>query len=277
MTAPIGIIAGGGGLPVALANRLMPDRSLFVIRLSGFADCALGTYAGQELNIGEIGGVMSALRAAGCTQIVFAGAVKRPDFVTLELDEIGQSCLPALIAAAQYGDDALLSALVEIFVAQGFDVVGAQTLCPDLLSPAGLIAGAAPEAQAAADLDKGLQIARLIGAEDIGQGCVVADGVVLALEAQEGTDGMLKRLSDLPLAVRGTPERRRGVLVKCAKPNQDRRIDLPVIGADTVVNGARAGLLGIGIEAGSAMIVEREAVERAAQEMGVFVIGLGAG
>ena len=274
MTAALGIIAGGGSLPTVLARYLAPKREVFIVRLSGFADAALDQFAGVELNIGEIGGVMEALRGAGCGRLVFAGAVKRPDFGTLRLDETGQTHLPALVAAATRGDDALLSAVVEIFADEGFEVVGAETLCPELLCPVGLIAGTAPDERVLQDLSKALRIARLIGREDIGQGCVVADGLVLAVEAQEGTDGMLERLSDLPLAVRGTPDARRGVLVKCAKPDQDRRIDLPVIGTQTVEMAARAGLVGIGIEAGGCLIVEREAVLDMARAQGVFVMGL---
>ena len=274
MTATLGIIAGGGALPVALARHLAPEREVFIVRLSGFADAALGSYAGVDMNIGEIGGVMDALRAVGCRRMVFVGAVRRPDFSTLRLDEAGQRHLPVLIEAAKGGDDALLSCLVDIFTREGFDVVGAETLCPELLCPAGLIAGTPPDARTLGDLSKAMRIARLIGSEDIGQGCVVADGLVLAVEAQEGTDGMLKRLADLPLAVRGTPERRRGVLVKCAKPDQDRRIDLPVVGAQTVEMAARAGLAGIGLEAGSCLIVERTAVLDMARAQELFVIGL---
>ena len=274
MTGRLGIIAGAGALPVVLARHVGAQGDVFVVRLSGFADAALGSFAGIELNIGEIGGVMEALRSAGCGRIVFAGAVKRPDFSTLRLDEAGQHHLPALVAAAARGDDALLSALVGIFGDEGFEVVGAETLCPELLCPVGLIAGAAPDERVLRDLSKALRIARLIGREDIGQGCVVADGLVLAVEAQEGTDGMLRRLADLPLAVRGTPEARRGVLVKCAKPDQERRIDLPVVGTQTIEMAARAGLVGIGLEAGSCLIVEREAVVDMARAQGIFVMGL---
>lgn len=274
MSAPIGIVAGGGALPVVLARRLDPNQAVFVVRLAGFADAGLDAYSGTEVNIGEIGGAISALRTAGCQKLVFAGAVRRPEFSALRLDEVGRTHLSRLSAAAQKGDDALLSCLVEIFSDEGFAVIGVQDVCPEFLSSAGLIAGERPDQQALSDLAKALRISRLIGAEDIGQGCVVANGLVLAMEAQEGTDGMLRRLSDLPLAVRGTPELRRGVLVKCAKPAQDTRIDLPVIGKDTIENAARAGLVGIGLEAGSCLIVDREAVVEMARAHGLFVIGL---
>ena len=274
MTKCLGIIAGGGQLPVILAQTASANRDVFVIRLSGFADVSLDAYGGVTQNIGEIGGTIEALRAARCETIVFAGAVRRPDFTKLQLDEAGQKYLPTLLTAARQGDDGLLTALVEVFSGEGFEVVGAQAICETLLCPVGLIAGDEPDQETVGDLAKAMRMARLIGAEDVGQGAVVADGLVLALEAQEGTDGMLTRLTDLPATVRGSVDRRRGVLVKCAKPDQERRIDLPVLGVETVLGAARAGLAGIGLEAGSCLIVDRAQVEAAAREAGIFVVGL---
>jgi DUF1009 family protein len=96
---------------------------------------------------------------------------------------------------------------------------------------------------------------------------------VLALEAAEGTDAMLARVAALPMAVRGEAGARRGVLVKCAKPIQDRRIDLPTIGVDTLEAAAKAGLSGLAVEAGGALIVDRAAVVARADALGMFVVG----
>ncbi|MEO9971181.1 MAG: UDP-2,3-diacylglucosamine diphosphatase LpxI [Hyphomonadaceae bacterium] len=274
MSGRLGIIAGGGQLPIILAQDVSLTQPPFVVRLAGFADAALNEHSGDDINIGAIGATVAALRAAGCDRVVFAGAVSRPDFATVELDETGRAHFPELLEAAQRGDDALLAALVEIIAEQGFEVVGAHEVCPRLLCPTGVVAGGAPNPKDSEDLRKGYRIARLIGQEDIGQACVVAGGLVLALEAQEGTDGMLRRVSELPEAIRGSDANRRGVLVKCAKPQQERRIDLPVIGVETVQNAASAGLAGIGLEAGSCLIVDREAVQAEALRHGIFVVGL---
>lgn len=274
MGKPLGIIAGGGDLPIVLAEAAARTQPIFIVRLSGYADAALAVHPGIDRNIGTIGGTIEALRAAGCAHLVFVGSVARPDLSTVELDEVGQSHVPTLLEAARQGDDALLASLVQIFASQGFEVLGAHEIYSDLLCPVGLVAGTKPDELNLSDLDKAYRMARLIGREDIGQGCVVADGLVLALEAQEGTDGMLRRLADLPQAVRGTTANRRGVLVKCAKPGQDRRIDLPVIGVQTVRNVAEAGLAGIGLEAGSCLIVDREGVTEETENSGIFVVGL---
>jgi DUF1009 family protein len=124
------------------------------------------------------------------------------------------------------------------------------------------------------DILRALNIARAIGDMDIGQGAVVARGLVLAVEAQEGTDAMLARCAELPVAVRGTPESPVGVLAKAPKPNQERRVDLPTIGVPTVVAAANAGLAGIVGEAGALLVVDRQAVIRCADNLGLFVVGV---
>jgi hypothetical protein len=103
---------------------------------------------------------------------------------------------------------------------------------------------------------------------------VVVRGLVLAVEAQEGTDAMLRRCAELPASVRGTPEAPFGVLAKAPKPIQERRIDLPTIGLATVQRVAKAGLAGIVGEAGGLLVLDREAVIEAADELGVFIVGV---
>jgi hypothetical protein len=127
-----------------------------------------------------------------------------------------------------------------------------------------------------ADIAKAIETARAIGMLDIGQGAVVCDGLVLAVEAQEGTDAMLQRVAELPADLRGTAERRRGVLAKVAKPIQEERVDLPTIGLATVEAAARAGLAGIVGVAGKMLVLDRDAVVRAADAAGLFVMGVAA-
>jgi UDP-2,3-diacylglucosamine hydrolase len=125
-----------------------------------------------------------------------------------------------------------------------------------------------------ADVERALQIARDIGRLDIGQGAVVCDGLVLAVEAQEGTDAMLGRVADLPAAIRGAPDAPRGVLAKTPKPIQEERVDLPTIGLGTLHAVARAGLAGVVGEAGRLLVLDREAVIGLADELGVFILGV---
>ncbi len=270
----IGIVAGGGALPIALAEHCArAGAAYFVARVEGFADAALEAHPGAAFGPGEIGARNAALKAAGCDAVVMGGVVSRPDFATLRLDERGMALAPKLLAGAAKGDDALLRTLVEDFEADGFRVVGAHEVAPFLLAGAGAVGALMPNAAARADISKAAAVASAVGAWDIGQGVVVCDGLVLAVEAQEGTDRMLERVASLPGAVRGSPDRPRGVLLKRPKPGQERRIDLPTIGAETIARAKAAGLAGVAVEAGGALIVERAALASAADAAGLYVYG----
>lgn len=181
--------------------------------------------------------------------------------------------VPALLAAAPLGDDALLRALMAEHERAGFRVVGADEVMRELLAAAGAWGALAPDFAQRADILKAALVAAAAGSFDIGQGVVVCDGLVLAVEAQEGTDAMLRRVADLPAPLRGSARARRGVLVKRPKPMQERRIDLPVVGVATVELAAAAGLAGIAVEAGGALVVRRAELIAAADSVGVFLYG----
>lgn len=274
----IGIVAGGGGLPIVLAQTCeQSGADYYVARVATFADASLDAHPGAEFSAGEIGTRNAALRAAGCDAVVMAGVVTRPDFGALRFDERGQTLLPKLINAAGGGDDALLRVLVEDFEADGFRVVGAHEVAPDLLVREGPLGAHKPDARARADIAKAAQIAHAIGVWDIGQAIAVCDGLVLAIEAQEGTDRMIERVGALPRAIRGTPEARRGILLKRPKPQQERRIDLPTIGLETIERAAQAGLAGVAVEAGGALVIDKAALSARADELGIFVYGFSDG
>ncbi|MBA3069675.1 MAG: DUF1009 domain-containing protein [Hyphomonas sp.] len=274
MPAPLGLIAGLGDLPVAIAeNAVATGQGVHVLRLKGFEDPRLAHYPGSVVGLGEVGAVISRLREAGCRDLVFAGIVRRPNFSDLKLDLKGAALLPKVLSEARKGDDALLRVLVNEFEKSGFNVIGSEQAHASLLAPAGLIAGVAPSGSLLADLEVAARVAAASGALDIGQACVVCDGLVLAVEAQEGTDEMLRRCAALPETIRGTPEARRGVLVKRPKPVQERRIDLPTTGVSTVDLAAAAGLAGIGVEAGGALMLNRPAMIQSAESHGLFLYG----
>ncbi len=267
----LGLIAGGGELPVHVAAAAEADGRLgCVVALDGFADPARFTQA-TPCGLAKIGSMFKALHDARCDAVCFAGIVARPDFSKLKPDMKGVSLLPKVLSAAARGDDALLRAVIAIFEREGLAVIGADEIAEELKARPGLLGGIGPDDTARADALKALHVAAVIGAEDIGQGAVVARGLVLAVEAQEGTDAMLARVAGLPEALRGAAAARSGVLAKRPKPVQERRIDLPVIGVPTVEAAAKAGLAGIVAPAGGALILGRDSVARAADAAGVFV------
>lgn len=270
----LGIIAGGGDLPVALAEHCASTEApYFVARIAPYADMALDRHPGATHGLGAMGARIQALRAAGCDALVLIGQVPRQDPRTLELDDVAVAMLPALLAAAPQGDDALLRAVMAEHEKAGFKIIGAEDAMRGLLAAAGVWGEHAPSQSDRRDIVKAARIAAAVGALDIGQGVVVCDGLVLAVEAQEGTDAMLGRVALLPEALRGSTSARRGVLVKRPKPIQERRIDLPTIGVKTIEGALGAGLSGVAVEAGGALAVRRDALVAAADASGLFVYG----
>jgi DUF1009 family protein len=270
----LGLVAGGGDLPVILAEHCATTgRDYFVARIEPFASAALETHPGVTLNLGAMGARMQALKDAGVDAVVLIGQVPRPDLSQLKLDDRAQAMIPAFLVAAAKGDDALLRLLLEEHEREGFKVLGVEEVMGDLLAPAGAWGAVAPSDAQRKDIVKASKIAAAIGSFDVGQGVVVASGVPLAVEAQEGTDAMLERVAALPTTVRGTTEKRRGVLLKRPKPIQERRIDLPVVGPRTLRGAADAGLAGIAVEAGGALAVRRDEMIAEADRLGLFLYG----
>jgi DUF1009 family protein len=270
----LGIIAAGGDLPVALAEQCQATgKPYFVARVTPFADEALAAHPNDAHDLGAMGARIAALKQAGCDAIVFVGQAPRPDLASLKWDEVGVSMLPALAAGAREGDDALLRALLGEHAKAGFQVVGADEVTADMVAPVGVLGAHGPSENDLKDIRHAARVVSAMGALDIGQAAVVCAGLTLGVEAQEGTDALLRRIAELPPLVRGSPEKRRGVLLKRPKPIQERRVDLPVIGVRTIEGAAKAGLAGVAIEAGAALLVRREAIIAAANEAGLFVYG----
>ena len=268
MPPKIGILAGGGQLPARMIEACRATgRAHFVLAFEGHTDPA--TVAGCDhawIRLGAIGEGFRHLRDAGVGEVVLAGPVKRPSLAELKPDLRALSFL-AKIGRNAFGDDGLLSAVVREIEAEGFRVVGADDVLGELLTPMGAIGARAPDANAVEDISRGVVVARSLGALDVGQAVVVAGGVVIGVEAIEGTDALLARAR----ALKTEPG---GVLVKIAKPGQERRVDLPSIGVATVAGAVAAGLAGIALEAGHSLIIDRASVGEAADRASLFVVGI---
>ena len=270
----IGLIAGGGRLPEYVRTAASEQGNLrVVIALESFASKTIFSNA-DWMRLGQFGKIVKRLKKAKCTHICFAGIVKRPDFKRMRPDLKTMRHLPGTIRAAGQGDDALMRHILGLFEQEGFKIISPQEVCVDLIMTEGLLGQIQMTESYRNDALQACKIAAAIGALDIGQGAVVARGVTLAVEAQEGTDAMLTRLLELPSELRGTPTERVGVLAKLVKPEQDIRVDLPTLGPETVRLAAEAGLAGIVAEAGNAFVVDREETIRLADELGLFIAGL---
>ncbi|WP_134682192.1 LpxI family protein [Paracoccus ravus] len=205
----------------------------------------------------------------GVTQAVFAGAIRRPRIEPDLFDPRTMAIVPRILMGMQSGDDAALRAVLDVFEEAGIHIVSVDEVLPELVPSEGVLAGE-PGPRDQKDAARAAEIVRGIGPLDVGQGAVVAQGLCLAVEALPGTQAMLE-FAALHAGLKPDPNGAKGVLYKAPKPGQDRRIDLPTIGPDTVRQAAAAGLGGIAWEAGSAILLEREAAIAAAKEAGLFL------
>lgn len=274
------IVAGSGRLPVNIARSLAAGgHEPFIVMVEGEADrnSALSTFENEDLKVGEFARLPQIMAAHRITHMVLAGGVaRRPAWREIPITLALLRLLPRVIAAFARGDDGLLRILVQGIEQHGVRVVGVQDIVPDLLAPEGPMTRTRPRKGDQADIDAALAAARALGALDIGQGAVAIGGRVIALEGIEGTDGLLERVRSL----RGHGRlagKQRGVLVKCAKPGQELRVDLPTIGPATVLAAHAAGLAGIGVEAGKSLVLDIAAMVERADALGLFVVGLPAG
>jgi DUF1009 family protein len=266
----VGILAGGGPLPGQVAHAaLAAGKQVFLVGLAGFAEAKiLAPFPHAMVRLGAAGKILELLRGHGCRDLVLVGPVRRPSLLDLRPDAVGTKILARIGRAAFAGDDGLLAAVIRVLSDEGFSVLGAHEIVREVLAPAGLLGRVAPDGLMMADISRGVAVVRALGGVDVGQACVVQQGIVLAVEAIEGTDAMLARSA--PLARPGPG----GVLVKLVKPGQDRRTDLPTIGPATVREAARAGLVGIAFEANGTILTERQAMIETADNAGLFLLGL---
>lgn len=268
--AKLGILAGGGELPRRLiAAARAQGREVFLVAFQGQTDPKTAEAApSMWTHLGSAAAILERLRAEGVEELVLAGPIRRPSLLSLRLDARAAKFM-AQIGRRAFGDDGLLGAIVRTLEEEeGFRVVGVHDILQDVLADAGRYGAHAPDRQAEADIRRGIEVVQALGRLDVGQAAVVQQGIVLGVEAIEGTDALLRRAGELRREGPG------GVLVKLAKPQQETRIDLPTVGLATVEAARAAGLRGIAVEAGRALVVDRARTAAACDAAGLFLVGI---
>ncbi|MEH2527461.1 MULTISPECIES: LpxI family protein [unclassified Bradyrhizobium] len=278
ISSPVGVIAGGGAMPFAVADSLSQRGIapvLFALRGACDPD-RVGRFRHHWISVGQLGRATKLFRSEGCRDLIFIGTLLRPALSEIRLDWGTIRVMGRILAAFRGGDDHLLSGIGRILEQDGFRMVGIREVAPDILMPEGNIARATPDSAASADIAIGREVLGALGPFDIGQAVVVIDGHVVAVEDIEGTDGLLARVARLREAGRIRAKSGRGVLVKAPKRGQDLRFDLPAVGAKTIDGAATAGLAGIAVIAGHTITADSQAMIEAADKAGLFVQGLSA-
>lgn len=269
MADRLGILAGRGELPARLLEACRSNgREVFLLAFEGQTDReAVAGVAHAWTRLGAAASAIETLKDAGVGEVVMAGALARPSLAELRPDLRTARWL-ARMGATSLGDDGILRAIVRTLEDEGFRVIGVDQILEHLVAQAKIYGHVSPDEAAKADIERGIAVARALGSADVGQGVVVQQGIVLAVEAAEGTDALLQRAGELRREGPG------GVLVKVRKPGQELRVDLPTIGTRTVEGAALAGLCGIAIEAGGALVMDGDAVSAVADGKGIFVVGV---
>ena len=265
----IALLAFGGGLPVAIIQDLKKrNHPLLVV---GFKEFPNDVTDDITISLGQAGKLFKILRHHHITHICLAGGMMRPSWRCLRFDMTGILIFLRLISALKSGDDFLLKKTLSHFVKAGFKPLSIATLCPDLLCPKGELTTLVPTSHDLSTIDHGKYVLNILSPADIGQALSVAGKVVLAVEALEGTDAMIRRCMDIPYAKRKIlpfP-----ILLKGRKTHQTQDADLPVFGIETVHHLQASGFKGAALEAGGVLIVDLQETLRAANEAGIFIYG----
>lgn len=271
----LGLIAGGGNLPAQVVKAVQEQGGdIHVLGIRGAVSDELECQ--NRFNIEHIGKFLKAFQIADCKQVVFIGNVQRPNLLTLRPDLEGMKLLARVLFNANRGDDVLLREIVNSCNQAGLEVLSAHSIAKDLSPSSGNLTRKKPNKIDRADMALGIEVTRAIGQLDIGQGSVVCRGQVLAVEGVDGTDALLKRIAALDEGLRGSDKKPQGILVKLPKPQQDRRIDLPAFGLNTIENAAKAKLSGIVFEVDGAVFNDLPTCIQRADELGLFLVGIDA-
>lgn len=268
----LGILAGGGSIPRKLYDAASEQGwNPYLLALRNHAqEEQIGPLADAWIRLGESGRGLTLLKEAGVTDLIMAGPVRRPNLAELRPDGRTAKFVAKVGLRFRLGDDALLKAVIAELESEGFTVHKGHAILGELLAPQGILTARKPSQEDWADIRRAIQVLEGISPYDIGQGCVVQNGIVLALEAAEGTNKMIQRAGGLLRDGGG------GLFMKMRKSGQDERADMPTLGIETVKAAVGAGLAGIAYEAAGCWLVDQEDAVAVANENDVFLVGIDA-
>ena len=262
----IGLVAGSGAFPAAFV-REAKARGLKVVCVGhkGETDPALEKLvdAFTWVRVGQFGQVLDALKAGGVSEAVLLGALNKTSIFDGALPDA--TGLKLLARVAVKSDDHLLRAIAREFEQNGVRIVPSAPFLTGLAAPAGVLGREQPTDSERADVAYGFGLAKHLGAYDVGQTVVVKDRVPIALEGIEGTDACIERGAKL--------SKGGAVVVKCVKPAQDARFDLPAAGPVTLEVCAKHRVRVLAVEAGATLLVDRDAMVKLADRHGIVLLG----
>ncbi|MEM7617562.1 MAG: UDP-2,3-diacylglucosamine diphosphatase LpxI [Pseudomonadota bacterium] len=267
----IGIIAGGGNFPKEIIELCHKNKiDLFVIAFEGETDSAILENIEHEwVELGKIGKWIKILKKQKITDILLAGNIKRPSITNFKIDFQGAKLLTKIIGSKKQGDNSLFTKIISFLEDNGFNILNIMEHFPSLFVESGVLTDSKPDNRALDDIDIGKNVIKSLSQSDVGQSVIVQRGMVIGIEAVEGTDQLIKRCGDLQ-----DEGSKAGILVKMRKIQQDNRIDLPTIGINTIENCYKNNIRGLALETGSVVIINKDVVINRANQLGMFITGV---
>jgi DUF1009 family protein len=262
----IAVIAGNGELPKKVINKLKKDNKEFIV-ISLLGAVNINDYADYEnysFYPGQMKKILSKLKECKVNKVVLAGGLKRPSIFDVRLDSLSYKILAKAVMQG-LGDDALLRLIMKEIDKVGATVVGAHEICPSLTMNKGVLGKVKPSKKDSSNIDRGIKVLQATADLDIGQSIVIDEGVVIGIEAVEGTEELIKRCGKHKLSEKG------GVLVKMKKSSQSDKVDMPTIGVKTIEQVYEAGFSGIAIESGNVLVINQDELIKKANELKIFI------
>jgi DUF1009 family protein len=269
MTKPLAIIAGRGNLPKMLIDACQKRGQVFKLFLMEGEDYEIdySSFAPTLLKYGSVEFFLGCLKENNIKNLVFIGAINKPNFSAIKVDKKGAILLAKILANKILGDDAVLRTVMKFLEKEGLEFIAIENLLDCVISKKGTLSKAQPSEDNLADIDLGVKAIKSFSTFDVGQALIVAQKQIIAVEALEGTDEMIKRCEKLNF-----PYKEKAVLIKMKKYNQSKKADLPTIGVRTIENCAAAKIGGIAIQANSTLVLDKDEVIKKADELGLFLV-----
>lgn len=267
----LAIIAGKGELPKMIIKKCQQqDREFLVILIENEpSNSDFTEFNPHIIGFGEISKALEILKTNNVKELVFAGGVTKPSMAGMKVDRKGAFLVSKILGNKFFGDNNLLSTIINFFEKEGFKVVGADQIIDDLVAKKGVLGSVKLSSEMQKDIEIGHHALEVMSDLDIGQSIVVQQKQIVGVEAIEGTDALIKRCKDLQFK-----QGSKMVLVKMKKQNQNTKIDLPALGVQTIENLANSGFAGVAVQANYCLIINQKEVIKLADEKGIFVIGI---
>ncbi len=267
----LAIIAGRGQIPTMIIDKCQKENikyQLFLLNGEKYEN-DYKEYSPIILKYGEVSKLIDIVQEENITNLIMAGGVTKPDFKSIKVDGKSAKLLTRILAKKLLGDESVLDSVVKFFEKEGLKVIKIQDFLDNIISKKGNLTKTGPSKEDKENINIAKNAINHFSKFDVGQSVIVAQKQIIAVEAAEGTDEMIKRSSSLDITYKNS-----AILVKINKKNQSDKADLPTIGIKTIENCIKNGIKGIAIQSKLTLVLDKEKVIELANENGIFIVAI---